>query len=464
MDKTIPLPLSRLVTAALWLGLAALALILAAAQTALSGMQGLIGLLTLFIGAIVATFSQRFMRGDAQRERFFGLLGLLVAAVLVLTLAGNVVVFALGWVASGLLLARLIGHVRGWDEAEAAAARTRHAFLIGDSAVLAGLAILALGTGSTSLATILSSVGILPQPLLVVAALLLLTGAAARCALPPFSGWLMTSMTAPTPVSALMHAGLVNAGGFLLLRFAPLFEAAPAARLAAIAVGLLAALWGLGIMAVRSDVKRALAGSTVSQMGFMIMSCGLGAYAAALWHIVAHGLFKAWLFLGAGSAVGMRGTAPRAALGAGTVALIGAGALVVGAALAFGSAGIGGELVPLVLAGATAAMMLAAVPATRVSLASRVTLIVAVAALIAVNLLGFAFAGSLVGFEGPAVLSPAATLALLLPFLGLWLWQARLGDGARPINPALYVRLLNAGDATRAPSARQSDFQQGAVK
>ena len=142
------------------------------------------------------------------------------------------------------------------------------------------------------------------------AALLLLIAAAARCALPPFAGWLLSSMTAPTPVSALMHAGLVNAGGFLLIRFAPVFEAAPIARAAAVAIGLVAALYGVGVMSVRPDIKRSLAGSTVSQMGFMIMSCGLGAYAAALWHIVAHGLFKAWLFLGSGSSVGMRGDKP----------------------------------------------------------------------------------------------------------------------------------------------------------
>ena len=155
--------------------------------------------------------------------------------------------------------------------------------------------------------------------------MLLVIAAAARCAVPPFSGWLLSSMTAPTPVSALMHAGLVNAGGFLLIRFAPVLEAAPVARAVAMLLGLFGAIYGVGIMMVRPDIKRSLAGSTVSQMGFMIASCGLGYFAAALWHLTAHGLFKAWLFLTAGSRVGIEQNRPQGGLdltAAATVALV----------------------------------------------------------------------------------------------------------------------------------------------
>lgn len=428
----------------LWLGLAGLMLWGWLGGSSSSGSQLLLGLLTLFVSAIVASFSLRYMRGNPRRNGYFAGLGTLAAAVLVFVLTDSVLIFALGWLASGIMLARLIGHADGWDEAAAAARRARRAFLFGDTAVVLALTLLAWHAGSLALTPILAETAAMPAWLQTSAALLLLVGAAARCALPPFSGWLLTSMTAPTPVSALMHAGLVNAGGFLLLRFVPLFEAAPLARLIAVAVGLMAALWGLGIMVVRSDVKRSLAGSTVSQMGFMIMSCGLGAYAAALWHIVAHGLFKAWLFLGANSAIGMRSAAPRAAPGPRVVVVVGALALMVGGVMIL-LGRTDGELVPLVLAGATAALTLAWVPAARVSLRGKLTIVAAIAALAGVHLLGFGLTRVLVGADGPALLPPLATLALVVPFFAFWLWQAGLGDRRWPVAGALYVRLLNAG-------------------
>lgn len=431
-----------LVTGTLWGGLGALGLWFGLAPGAVSGPQALIALATLFIGAIVATFSLRFMRSDPRRSSYFATMLALVLSVLGFVLAGDLVVFALAWVASGLLLARLIGHAADWAEASGAAARARQTFLIGDSALLAELVLLSWQAGSTSIAAALAAVT--AGPLSVLAALLILAGAVARCALPPFSGWLLTSMTAPTPVSALMHAGLVNAGGFVLLRFAPLFEAAPAARYAAVAIGLVASLWGLGIMAVRSDIKRSLAGSTVSQIGFMIMSCGLGAYTAALWHIVAHGLFKAWLFLGAGSAVGMRQGSAAAAPAPVTVGAIAAATLLGGSYLAFGH-GMSGELVPLLLAVATAAAMLATSLAGRTSLRARLSLAATIAGLAVVHWLGFTFARALAGADGPALLTPAAVLVLLVAFLAAWLWQALRAARRAPLPPALYVRLLNAG-------------------
>ena len=232
--------------------------------------------LTLFVGATVATFSQRYMRADRHVRAYSATVGLLVTSVLVCVASTNMALLALAWIASGVLLARLIGHGDNWPEARAAARRARIAFAMGDSALVAALALLAWHSGSWQIATALAHVASLPAAWALAIACLLLVAGAARCALPPFSGWLLSSMTAPTPVSALMHAGLVNAGGFLLLRFASVFEAAPLARWAAVLVGLAAAVHGLGIMLVRPDIKRALAGSTVSQMGFMIMSCGLG--------------------------------------------------------------------------------------------------------------------------------------------------------------------------------------------
>ena len=141
------------------------------------------------------------------------------------------------------------------------------------------------------------------EPVVLALSLLLVVAALAKSAQLPLSGWLPETMTAPTPVSALMHAGFVNAGGYLLARFADVFVAQPGLMVTLFALGAATALRGSLAMLVQSDVKRALAWSTVGQMGFMVMQCGLGAFAAAIYHHVAHGIFKATLFLGAGSVV-----------------------------------------------------------------------------------------------------------------------------------------------------------------
>ena len=333
--------------ARIWIALVPLAigaLVLGSFWSQPTGLSLAVAALTLFVGGVVAFFSDRYMRSDANVARFFMTLGSLVAAVLLFVLTGNAILFALGWLASGFLLARLIGHIESVPEAGASSRRSLFTFLIGDAAVLVALAMLCWQARSIQLNSAIAAVTDMSTHAAGIVALLLLVGATARCALPPFSGWLLSSMTAPTPVSALMHAGLVNAGGFLLLRFAPVLEAAPAVRYTAVTLGLFAALWGIGVMAVRPDIKRSLAGSTVSQMGFMIMSCGLGAYAAALWHLVAHGMFKAWLFLNAGSAIGMQ-TDRRPALQLAAVATIAALTLVIGTTMALAGS-LGADLIP----------------------------------------------------------------------------------------------------------------------
>ena len=195
------------------------------------GVSLSIGMLTLFVGAIVSSFSLRYMRSDQRSTRFFLMLGLLVASVLITVFSANLLILAVAWCTSSVLLAKLVGHCADWDEALAAKRRTQLAFAIGDVSLVAALSILGWQAGTLQLEVVLSTVSEIPAPLATTAALLLVIAAAARCALPPFSGWLLSSMSAPTPVSALMHAGLVNAGGFLLIRFAPLLEAAPSARI-----------------------------------------------------------------------------------------------------------------------------------------------------------------------------------------------------------------------------------------
>jgi NADH:ubiquinone oxidoreductase subunit 5 (subunit L)/multisubunit Na+/H+ antiporter MnhA subunit len=436
----------QLVAVSLWLVLTieGAEVLLRGAPAGLPPLSLAIGALTLFVAAVVATFSLRYMRADPHQGRYYARLGLLAASVLAFVTSQNLIVLGIAWLASGVLLAALIGHRSGWAEAQASARRTRRAFLIGDGALVFGLGLLGWQAGSADIATVLAAAPAMPASVAVPAALLLLVAAAARCALPPFSGWLLSSMTAPTPVSALMHAGLVNAGGFLLIRFAPLFEAAPAARLAALVVGLIAAVHGVGIMMVRPDVKRALAGSTVSQMGFMIMSCGLGAYAAALWHIVAHGLFKAWLFLGSGSAVGMkpraegRETAGFAIPAAALVTLVLAGLLV-----ATGKGDV--TLVPLLLGIATAVATLAGSIGGNGPARARLSLAGGVVALVALHAAGLALIHRAVSPDAPALVPGWALVGLLAAFLGAWLWQQQRLAARRPLPPQLYVHLINAG-------------------
>ncbi|WP_353229055.1 proton-conducting transporter membrane subunit [Novosphingobium sp.] len=406
--------------------------------------------LTLFVALVVAGFSRVYMRADPGLRRFGRTLVVLIACVLVVVTTHNLVALAIAWVGSGVLLARLIGHDRGWAEARGAARRAQVAFAIGDLALIVALALLGHAAGSADLGAVTVAAPTMPAGTTTVAALLLLVAAAARCALPPFSGWLLSSMTAPTPVSALMHAGLVNAGGLLLIRFGPVLECAPAARVAAVVVGLAAAILGAGVMVVRPDVKRALAGSTVSQMGFMIISCGLGAYAAALWHIVAHGMFKAWLFLGSGSTIGMkpRAMAPGPRADRTTLAIA---TITLGTALALVAGGqASANLVPLLLGLATALATLGTGLRASPHWGDRAVTGALVAGLIGGNVLGLALCHAVLGADAPTLLSTPALIALIAGFLGVWAWQAQ----RRALPAAIYVHLINSGALN---SARAGD-------
>ncbi|QPQ56293.1 hypothetical protein IC614_07915 [Allosphingosinicella flava] len=404
-------------------------------------------ILTLFVAAVVATFSLHYMRADRRSARFFALFGLLTASILVFLFTGNLIVMAVGWCASGQLLAALVGHRSGWNEARMSERRMRMTFMAGDAALLAGLGILALWAGSPDIEAVLVAASAMPASLTGAAAMLLVAAAAVRCALPPFSGWLLSSMAAPTPVSALMHAGLVNAGGFLLIRFAPILEAAPAARAVAVAAGLGAALYGAGIMMVRPDVKRALAGSTISQMGFMIMSCGLGAYAAALWHIIAHGLFKAALFLGSGSGVGIKSGGAVTPVSNRSALLTMTGTLAA-AVLLVGSGQGGASLMPLLLGIATALVTLIAFLGGRSAARGKLPLIAGLAVLIIFHTLGLTLSRAAAGSDAPPLMPDWALLLLLAVFFGSWAWQQRRLSNGTALPIPLYVRLINAGTLT----------------
>ncbi|AZQ15907.1 proton-conducting transporter membrane subunit [Halorubrum sp. PV6] len=270
---------------------------------AVDGLTVLMWVVVTFFGGIVHSYSRRYMAGSAHETKFFvGVFGF-VTVVLLLVAADHLALFALLWLAMGLVMAGLIGIASGWDQAQAAGALARRYFVA--SSALLGVALGALWwtTGATTVSGVAASADALGGPVWLLAAGALVLAAMIQSALVPFHGWLLSSMTAPTPASALMHAGFVNAGGVLLLRFAPVVTVDAGLMLAIVALGATSALLGKLLRSVRPDVKSKLACSTIGQMGFMIMQAGLGFFGAAITHLILHGFYKAYHFLGAGGEV-----------------------------------------------------------------------------------------------------------------------------------------------------------------
>ena len=291
-----------------------------AGLVAVDGLTVLLWVVVSFFSGIVHSYSRRYMAGSEHVTRFFRRLFAFTLVVMVLVAADHVALFGAAWLAMGLVMAALIGTVRGWPQARAAAALARRYFLA--SSVLLGLALATLSwaTGSTTASGILANVAAVPNSVLLVAAGLLLLAAMVQSALVPFHTWLLSSMTAPTPASALMHAGFVNAGGILLLRFAPVVTVDATFMLLVVVVGATSALLGKLLKTVQSDVKRKLGCSTTGQMGFMIAQAGLGFFGAASTHLILHGFYKAYLFLSSGSQV--EHTSPKKST-SGTTTLLG---------------------------------------------------------------------------------------------------------------------------------------------
>ncbi|MBY0407930.1 MAG: hypothetical protein K2Q01_09580 [Rickettsiales bacterium] len=252
-----------------------------------------------FVYLVVASFASRHLQGDRARAAFFLRLALLAASVGIMVCADHLLVLLLSWGLSNALLVRLMVHKSGWAAARASGWLAARNFLLGFLCVATAFNIFYISFHQSTVSGLLAQAGGgVPLPALA----LLLIGALTQSAIWPFHRWLLSSTNAPTPVSALMHAGLVNGGGFLLARFAPLFIESPYLLDAMFALGLATALLGTLWKLIQPDIKRMLACSTMSQMGFMLMQCGLGLFPAAVAHLCCHGLFKAYLFLSSGGA------------------------------------------------------------------------------------------------------------------------------------------------------------------
>jgi NADH-quinone oxidoreductase subunit L len=261
-------------------------------------------LLITGVGALIHIYSIGYMATDPARRRFFAYLNLFVAAMLLLVLADNYLGLYLGWEGVGLASYLLIGF---WSAKPSAATAAKKAFVVnrvGDMGLAIAVMVLFASLGSVSFGTVFTSVPAMGQGTLTAIGLLLLLGACGKSAQVPLQSWLGDAMEGPTPVSALIHAAtMVTAGVYLIVRSGPIFNAAPGAQTAVVTVGAVTLLFGAIIGCAKDDIKKALAASTMSQIGYMVLAAGLGpaGYPVAIMHLLTHGFFKAGLFLGAGS-------------------------------------------------------------------------------------------------------------------------------------------------------------------
>jgi NAD(P)H-quinone oxidoreductase subunit 5 len=260
-----------------------------------------------FIGLIICRYSARYLLGDPGQGRFFRWMPFTVGATLLMVMSCNLVMFTVAWMFTSFGLHQLLTHYpeRTWSIWAA-----RKKFLIsrlGDVMLVAALVITYFHFGTTEYADMFAAANRIHAGTAeggwstALIGFLLVLGAITKSAQFPFHTWLPDTMETPTPVSALMHAGVINAGGFLVIRLSPLISLSPVALDLLALIGAITALMASMVMLTQTSIKRVLAYSTIAQMGFMMLQCGLGAFSAALLHIVAHSAYKAHAFLSCGS-------------------------------------------------------------------------------------------------------------------------------------------------------------------
>ncbi|WP_328837520.1 NADH-quinone oxidoreductase subunit L [Streptomyces europaeiscabiei] len=261
-------------------------------------------LLITGVGSLIHVYSIGYMEHDERRRRFFGYLNLFLAAMLLLVLADNYLLLYVGWEGVGLASYLLIGF---WQHKPSAATAAKKAFLVnrvGDVGLSIAIMLMFTTFGTFAFGPVLEATGEATEGKLTAIALMLLLAACGKSAQVPLQSWLGDAMEGPTPVSALIHAAtMVTAGVYLIVRSAAIFNGAPDAQLVTTVVGAVTLLFGAIVGCAKDDIKKALAGSTMSQIGYMVLAAGLGpiGYVFAIMHLVTHGFFKAGLFLGAGS-------------------------------------------------------------------------------------------------------------------------------------------------------------------
>lgn len=258
-----------------------------------------------FIAILVLRYSEQYLEGDERHSEFMAKMCLTIASTTLLVISGNVLQFVFAWIATSLALHTLLVFYKKRHEAVIAAKKKWLTARLGDALLLFAVALLVDAFGTTDITTMFASAANLVEiPSQVhMACVGIMLAALLKSAQFPTHGWLLEVMETPTPVSALLHAGIINAGGFLILRFADLVVLNPAGMHVVAIVGGFTALFAGFVMLTQSAVKTALAWSTIAQMGFMMLQCGLGAFPIAVLHLIAHSLYKAHAFLSSGSII-----------------------------------------------------------------------------------------------------------------------------------------------------------------
>ncbi|MCA0254645.1 MAG: proton-conducting membrane transporter [Proteobacteria bacterium] len=259
-------------------------------------MMALIG----YIGTCVTVFASCYMKGDAKYYSFFLRIVSLICSVAIMVTRDNLWAFLISLCISNLILVSLMIHKSEWKAAKVSGVIAAKNYLLSSIFMTLAFGLFYFATGQISISSIANQSH--NSIIIDLALLLLLMAAMAQSAIWPFHKWLLSSLNSPTPVSAIMHAGLINAGGFLLVRFAPLYWQNETIMNVIFILGITSALIGTLWKLMQSDVKRMLACSTMGQMGFMFAQCGLGLFPLAIAHLCWHGMFKAYLFLASGSA------------------------------------------------------------------------------------------------------------------------------------------------------------------
>ncbi|MEY8014028.1 proton-conducting transporter membrane subunit [Mycobacterium servetii] len=424
-------------------------------------LSALLLVLVYGVSAVVQAFALRYLAGDGRAHWFTAGAGLLTTASAGLMTAGTLVGLAISWTSAGAALCLLLATYWELPAAREGVRRTATAFVLGDLALWLAVGLVTAHGGNVRLSTS-SNNGIEQSPLLPAAAALIVVAALSRSAQIPFQSWLPATLAAPTPVSALLHAGVVNAGGVLLVRLSPIVTGSAVAMALAFGAGMLSMVYGGVVMLTRADIKGALVYSTMAQMGFMILTCGLGLSAAAVFHLVGHGFYKATLFLSSGSAIARRRqkasrpaapnlTAPRRTAIRLAAMLVSAAALYAAAAIVrVPAAEHGSATALLIFTWATVAAALAGwlsrISGARAALAGGAALLTAAVGYVALMraVTGF-LAPDLPAATVPAAATPAlAAVAVVLGALALARQAPPNGRTGR-LQRAVYTKALVAG-------------------
>lgn len=268
----------------------------------INGFTVLIWATVTFFSAVVSTYARNYLKGFSYHLSFtFNSLGFSFS-VMLLVMSDHILPFIGSWLLMGVFMAQLIGINKSWEQAREAAKYAQKFFLLGTFFLASGLLLLATQLDSYSINEIISSLVLLPTFVTLTASICIIMAAIIQSAMYPFQRWLLSAMTSPTPASALMHAGFVNGGGILLTFFSSLFFESHTLTLLFI-IGGITAVAAQFTKLLQVSVKQKLACSTIAQMGFMIMQCGLGFFNAAIAHLILHGFYKAYLFLSSGEEI-----------------------------------------------------------------------------------------------------------------------------------------------------------------